>query len=267
MGQVFSSLRRAFRRYTVTADWVEVILLLIMGVLAVNTVSESAWLAIGAGALYFFFLCLKVWLTFGDRKATDQLKGDVLWGLFDLVNDRIFNCDSYIRFTLFRVDPSDHSYIIPWYRYEKASGTDPVDAAEKSSARYKRGEGHTGKAWASAGQNRFQMAILPTFSDRPSFKQHYCSTLGINESTVDKLSAYMLEVGLILSLAVTDTRGKLLGVLSIDCQWACKSYSPLEFIAPDGTSRTMTLQKLVVVAVLVHNVLRSFASSESRRRT
>jgi hypothetical protein len=75
----------------------------------------------------------------------------------------------------------------------------------------------------------------------------------------------MMKVGVIASCGITDTRGLFLGVVSIDCQWSWISYDPPKLAAPDGHDRSLLPEHLFGVALLVHNVLRSFEHSDARR--
>jgi hypothetical protein len=252
------NIRRFIERYGRAADLVEILLLAFACVLAINTLSESAWITITFGALYLAFLVIKIWLNLSERRAIDRLQGEVLWGLFDMMNDNIFGGNCHVRFTLFRIDPIRPTYIIPWYRYEKA-GHHPINAAQRSNARYRRGEGYTGRAWQEAGQNSFEFAFLPVFANRQQFEDYYVNSLGIEQSVVRDVSDYMTHTGVILSCGFSDTRGRFLGVLSIDLQWSLIQENPARFRDIDGAIREFSTNSLATIWMVTHNVLRSFA--------
>ncbi len=268
---------RRVRRYTNAADLLDVVLLGLAIGLAINATSVSAVVTAILGTLYLVVLVLKLSLTFRTRKAVDRLHGEVLWGLFDLFNEQLFGNDCYVRFTLFRVDPLDASFIVPWYRYERG-GSDAISDAERSFARYAKGEGFTGKAWQESGNNQFSLAVIDRkFSSRGDFERYYSQELRIDEELVKHLSEYMEHVGVILSAGFCDARGKFLGVVSIDLQWTSDSASDdgreddegeevdeIAFVAPDGEVRTLDFEKFATVAISLHNVLRSLAESERR---
>ena len=209
---------------------------------------------------YLVVLVVKFVKDWRVRRANDRLQGEVLWGIFDLLHSQCFGKSWPLRFTLFRIDPANSNYIVPWYRYEKGAGDHPINTAQKSRVRYRRGEGCTGKAWAKAG-NKFELTIMPTFASRRDFEAYYEDAMKISPRTVKAISNHMMPVGLILSCGFHDTRSRFLGVLSIDVQAKVKSYQPLVLQAEDGTEFAFEGRGLFTAVALVNNVLRSLAQA------
>jgi hypothetical protein len=183
------------------------------GVLAVNSYSHSRRITLIVGALYFLALALHTALTIMQRKAKDQVQGEVIWGLFHQINQEVFQNDHRTRFTLFRPAPLRPKEIVPWYRYQKGA-TDAIAEASRSRAHYHREEGLTGLAWAQPGDILY--SPFPAHSDRGSFERFYADKLGIRESVVRDLSAHMQDVETIFCYGFEDHRGKFIGVLSLD---------------------------------------------------
>ena len=262
---------RRFARWVGLVDILEVVLLALVCGLAINGTSVSAvWTAI-LGTSYLIFLVLKWYLMIDSRRATDRIQGEVMWGLFDLFNKQLFGDDCYVRITLFRPDPLSSKFIVPWYRYERG-GKDSIADAQRSHARYAKGEGRTGVAWEQAGDNTFSFALLGPFENRQQFEKRYTQELGISAKVTKRLSTYMEDTGVIISGGFCDTRGKFLGVVSIDLQWTAQpfdeqdevSVEEIKFFTKDEKQRTLDSNKFVTVAILVQSVLRSFTQVSSR---
>jgi len=250
---------RAIRRALRLRDTFDFLLLLLACGLAVNTKSESAVATAVFGTLYLVFLVVSVIVTIRERRTATSLEGEVLWGVFDLLYERVFK-DHRVRMTLFKVDPLNPRYIIPWFRYEPG-GAEITVAADRSRARYKKGEGHTGLAWESAARNEVQMAFFPAFPDRRSFEAFYCDQLGLDRATVARISDRMQSVGVILSCGFTDRRNKFLGVLSIDLDWQLVSENPPVFRDSRHNQRELKADAFYTIVVLVRTALRSLPAS------
>lgn len=247
-------------RYVSLSHVYEAVLLVVACLMAYNTTSESAALAACLCAIYMLVLVIKFVKDLNSHRANDRLQGEVVWGIFDLLQSRCLGRGLPLRFTLFRIDPANSDYIVPWYRFEKGAGDHPINTAQKSKVRYRKGEGCTGAAWAKAG-NKFELTIMPTFANRRDFEAYYEDTMRIDQKTVKAISDHMMSVGLILSCGFYDTRSRFLGVLSIDVQANVKSYTPLVLQAADGTDFAIEGRGLSTAVVLVHNVLRSLAQA------
>jgi hypothetical protein len=89
-------------------------------------------------------------------------------------------------------------------------------AEVNSCARYRSGEGSTGRAWDHTGKLIYKE--FPEFHNREAFTAYYANELKISHETIAGLSDYMLYVQAIYSYGFVDHRGNLLGIASIDVQ-------------------------------------------------
>lgn len=254
-------MRRWFLRYVSLLDVVELSTLLIAIALTWITL-ETQYAVFGAilGTLYIVFVVVKFYLTITSRRAKDALQGEVLWGLFDLLNREIFSHENRTRFTLFLCDKIDRRRIIPWYRYVKG-GSDAISEAENSNVAYRKGEGVTGRAWQQAGESELSLLLFPPFANKQELIAHYTTDLEVADTTAASISDYMIQVGAIFSIGYTDTRGKFLGVLSIDIQmplFLTEDDEALMFTGGDGSDIEIGTDHLLFIAESIRNVLRSF---------
>lgn len=205
-------------RYLRIRDFLQLLMAGATGGLAITTYSLHHEAVIILGGVYFVTLLLLSLQTIRGRAARDRVQADVLWGLFSHMNKEIFRDDSGTRFTLFIPSPLRRrsDYLVPWYRYRKGA-QDPITEAQKSKARYRRGEGFTGQAWEQAGSYLFY-GSFPFFPSRTEFEKYYKSKLEIEPDTVHEISDFMIKVRTIFTYGFTDSTGKLLGVLSLDMQ-------------------------------------------------
>jgi hypothetical protein len=167
-----------------------------------------------AAAGYVIFTIWRFGLVVRARGARDHAFREAVCQVFHWLYREMFASQADRRFTLFVIDPLDSESLIPKVRYSPGSRT--LMAEFKSSARYCRGEGSTGRAWEDPGSLLFNE--FPQFGSREEFEAYYVSRLKIQRDTVRGLSSYMVNVRGIYSYGFMDARGDLLGVLSIDVQ-------------------------------------------------
>lgn len=141
------------------------------------------------------------------RQIVVQQLRVVYEGLFDKTPDR--------RLTIF-VPNEIGDELVPWVRY--APGSLQPHAEIESKARYRKGEGFTGRAWEEPNTWLFQpLDGYPLDADREEFEKYYTRRLKIREDVVRKLSSYMERVHCIHSYGFADREG-FLAVLSVDIQ-------------------------------------------------
>lgn len=273
----WSRLRRKWRRYGRPRDFLPFLNALLAAALAINTYSTHPEITTVAGILYLLSLCLFYFITFRDRRAKDDVQGEVLWGLFSLINNEIFKGDHRTRFTLFKRDSDNSDLISPWYRYVKG-GRGPIEEAEKSNARYSKGEGVTGEAWAQGGRTVL-IQVFPQFENRERFEDFYINELGkspaghrsfqpILPQTVRALSAHMPKVRTMLCYAFLDSSERTLGVLSLDFEepLSLDDGGPPRFSSPYGETIVFDGPRLQLLLNSVQNVMESFDQAERRIR-
>lgn len=257
---------RIWRRdYFRARDILSLLATLLMGVVAALAYSRHPTLTVFLGTCYAIVVSTLFVLTALDRQARDRVQGEVLWGLFSLINKEIFNSDHRTRFTLFKQDSLRPDYITPWYRYFRG-GQGAIVEATASRARYRRGEGMTGRAWAEAGRSLL-LQVFPRFATREEFEGHYINVLGIEKTTVKDLSPYMQSVQTMFCYAFVGDGERTLGVLSLDFQAPFALHPQPSFPAlDDGHAITLDRERLNLLLGSVRNVLESFAKSERSRR-
>lgn len=262
MRRIAASCIRWVIRYARVSDIFELCLLIIgcaLGVVALE--KESTWV----GSLFAAYVCIAI-VKFGivawNRGAKDKLKAQVLWGLFDMLNEQVFAGSNSTRFTLFQRDALGRNSIVPWYRYQK-SGEDAITDASASQARYRRGEGLTGQSWNDAGEGEIVFASVPEFRDRREFEKYYAAHLGVTPDMVSRLSEYMEGVRAFFSVGYTDTRGRFLGVMSIDIQSPIVQDVENELLVLNNGEEEVEIRSehLHLLSDTVRNVLRSFSVS------
>lgn len=204
-----------FLRYVYPADVFQFAMAVAAGGLAINSLSVSREATYIFGSIYALSLLAHSGFLLSGRRSQDRLCGEIIWGLFHQLNERVFQGDHRTRFTLFRAAPLRPGEIIPWFRYQKG-GTDAVAEAKRSRAHYTRDEGATGRAWAQPGF-LFYMPFQP-FGTEQEFLRFYVDEMGIRSRVARRLSSYMRSVETIFTMGIVDSRGHLLGVLSLDFQ-------------------------------------------------
>lgn len=255
---------RLWRRdYIRAQDGLTLAAAILTGILATVTYSTHPQLTAILGTLYTMVVAGIVVITIRNRRAKDQIQGEVLWGLFALINKEVFKADHRTRFTLFRQDSFQRDYITPWYRYFKG-GLGPIEEASRSKARYRRGEGMTGKAWAEAGRSLLLVGF-PHFASREEFEAHYVNKLGISKDTVRDLTDHMMKVRTMFCYAFVGHGDRTLGVLSLDFEAPLVIQPRPSFPSPDDSHPILIdNSQLQLLLRSVHNVLESFAKSERR---
>lgn len=161
---------------------------------------------------FLMFTIWRFWITFKSRDAKIVLLAETAGGLFRFMNKTLFGDAHTTRFTLFQLSGGT---LRPVARYFKGC-TDVVQEAESSSCAYRIGEGITGSAWRSDGE-QFDIQTLPPFERRRTLMDaYYIDTLKIPKDVVRNISDYMVDVRAILSYPLRDSHGKSLGLISID---------------------------------------------------
>jgi hypothetical protein len=202
-------------RYVYPTDVLQFTMAVAAGGLAVNSISVSREATYIFGSIYVLALFAHFSFVLSGRRTQDRLCGEIIWGLFHQLNERVFQGDHRTRFTLFRAAPLRPGEIIPWFRYQKG-GTDAVAEARRSRAHYGRDEGATGRAWTQPGF-LFYTPFQP-FRTEQDFLRFYVDEMKIRPRIADRLSDYMRSVETIFTMGIVDSRGHLLGVLSLDFQ-------------------------------------------------
>jgi hypothetical protein len=250
-------------RYLEWRDVLPVIQAMLAVGLAVNGYSTRPVLSVVLGGSYACAALIYFSLGLRARRALDHGQGEVIWTLFACMNEQLFMGDHRTRFTLFIPAPGRPDYIIPWYRY-RDKGSGPILEAQRSCARYRRGEGETGKAWDQAG--RVLIRTFPAFQTRQEFKGHYIDVLKVDPAVVDDLSDYMIGVQTILSYGFVGNNRRLLGVLSLDLQAPMsKTVEGRHFFpTPEGDGQTeLDWSRMELLLRSVQMVLETFASGKT----
>ena len=237
-------------------DLLNLALLCFAGILAWVAYSTFPKVSEVVAIAYFLVVVLLAIDTYRDRAGKHHVQAEVLWGLFSLINDDVFKGDSRTRFTLFQRAPKKPDVIVPWYRYCRA-GHGPVFETRTSRARYRKGEGLTGRAWTEAGR-RVLYTPLPKFASRQAMEDYYVSPLGMDPDVVKHLSNFMVGVETILSYGFLGEGDRLLGVLSVDLQAPMsisEDGSCCSFPSPEGTKIVLDRDRLQVLLASVQRVL------------
>jgi hypothetical protein len=239
-------------RYVRFRDAAQLLMAGAAGLLAINTYSKNAVLTVAAGMTYFVLLLLSGVTVLRNRKARDHIQAEVLWELFHHMNNELFESSDTARFTFFNTTRfSREECLVPWYRYRKGA-QDPIEEANRSRAKYKRGEGITGQAWSKTG--RLLFGTYPAFATRQDFERHYIDVLGIDRETVQRLSGEMQHVRTIFCYGFTNGSGKLIGVLSLDLEDGLQVDPETNILKAEF----VTSQKMAVILRTIEAVLRSF---------
>ena len=215
-------LRSWFRLYFHLTDFLDLlanIALVVVVIERLNALSDVPQLPkpvlYSAGA-YVFLTIWRYARILRSRRERDREQRESVCHLFHWLYDEMFPTEPDRRFTLFVKDPLDPDYIIPKIRYRRGH-REPV---AKSRARYRSGEGATGRAWDHA--NKLIFTPLRKFANRDEFTAYYVNELKIPRKTVDNLSEYMVRVEGIYSYGFLDNKGDLVGIVSIDMQGDAK---------------------------------------------
>lgn len=255
--------RRWRRDYVRAQDGLNLIAALLMGALATLSYSTHPNATLLLGTVYGVVVLVIFTVTVRTRRARDQVQAEVLWGLFSLINKEVFKADHRTRFTLFRPDSLRSEYITPWYRYLKG-GRGPIEEALVSRARYKRGEGMTGRAWAECGRSLL-LQVFPKFSTREEFEDHYINQLKIAKATVKELSDHMIQVQTMFCYAFVADADRTLGVLSLDFEAPLTLHPQPSFPSPDDDHPIpLDHGHLRLLLGSVVHVLESFSKMERR---
>lgn len=105
--------------------------------------------------------------TVQSRRARDYEQRESVCQVFHWLYDEMFPSQPDRRFTLFVKDPLHPEYIVPKVRYRPGHREPNV----RSKARYRSGEGVTGRAWEHA--NKLIFTPFPKFSNRDEFTTYY----------------------------------------------------------------------------------------------
>ena len=175
---------------------------------------DKRFLILVLGPAWILVVIPRVVLLARRRRLAESTKRQTIVQVFRWIYEQVFGNTPGRRLTLFMLDPLDENEIVPKVRYQP--GSPQLRPERTSRARYRRGEGFTGEAWASTGDLIFRP--LPRFATRQEFRTYYIDQLKIRPTVVDGLSDYMERVESIYSYGFCDQGGALLGVLSIDVQ-------------------------------------------------
>jgi len=252
----YRSLLWVWRRFS-WRELLGVLLLLLAIILAMQGKNQKIVLPIVIAyclvALWRFFLSMRA------SESRYALQAQVVASLFDFINRELFSRSSFTRFTLFRQAPFRRSVIIPWYRF-KRGGNGPMRDAAASRAKYRKGEGITGRAWETPA-TKLAIQVLPEFPSRQILEAYYIGELGVSREHVADISSYMEKVRAIVSYAFLDHRDQFLGLMSLDIQNATVHPDEASIrIAPmDGNSAfTVNADELFRIVRVLGIVLDSF---------
>ncbi len=213
-GTLWYRARRFSRLYLRFSDVLEGVANLCLLIIALNTLSAAPVIGLLFGMVYVFATGWRYVLTLRRRRVRDATERKTVGQLLNWFYDQMFGRTPGRRLTLFAIDPLDPQYIIPRVRY--APGHADHNAERGSRARYRRGEGFTGRAWDKPGELMYE--LLPAFPNRTEFTRYYVEQLRMAPETVERISDYMVAVRGIYSYGFRDHEGHLLGIVSIDVQ-------------------------------------------------
>lgn len=271
MARAAAKIRTIWRwanRYLALTDLLDLALAIVAIALGAIAFDKFTGWAVALTTIYVVVVLVRFCAVVKDRVAKDHLEAEIFCGLFDLLNTHLFVSSNRTRFTLFKVDPKNKKTIVPWYRYEKA-GTGPISDVEPSKVRYERGEGLTGRSWKNAGRSKLVYADIPPFANRADFEHYYSQELGVKPETAKLISDYMMSVRTFLSIGYADTRGRFLGVLSVDMQFEITrdpKGKTLVFKDDDGFERRIDGQHIRLLSETVRSVLRSISCANGGLR-
>jgi hypothetical protein len=164
--------------------------------------------------VYCGLALLRAWLAIRNRETNNAIQAGVFAGLCDLINKDLFGASNRTRFTLFELAPRRTTHIIPRYRFNRG-GIGPVKEALLSRARYRRGEGATGRAWAKPATS-LAIQWIPPLSSKEVMKAYYVDYLRVSPDTAAAISDHMVNVRCIISYTFLDSNDQFLGLLSLD---------------------------------------------------
>lgn len=254
-------------RYFRWQDPFQILMFVAAGVLAVNSYTTEPEVSLAAGIVYLLSLAVYWFIVINSREARDYVQGEVVWDLFNQLNQQAFHDEDRTRFTLFKPAPLRRNEIIPWYRFEK-SGSNAIEEAHDSRVHYKRGEGYTGRAWAKP--NKLICGLLPHFDTREQMSDFYANSLEIRRSVVNEISEHMEQVQTVFSYGFVNHRNQLLGVLSLDVAAPLRQEEsnsgtlsfPTESSSDEDT--VVDTRRMRLILQLVRGVLESFNRVERR---
>lgn len=206
-------IKRWFFRYfyfTAALDGINSVVAITIAVLAYSEYPRTAY---ALGGLFVIILSSRIYLVVKRRRSRYYTEKKVIHDFFYYMNNKMFDGAAGHRFTLFIIDPVNSNFITPYVRFE-VGGTNAIEAAERSKARYLKGIGYTGMAWE---KTKFYLSHpFPDFNSREQFEDYYINILKIPKDIVEDISNYMVKVKHIFCYGLVDKRDQFLGVLSLD---------------------------------------------------
>jgi len=206
-------IRRWLVRYWRWSDLFAFLLTVLAGYLAWLSYSQNPTATTFATAIYVLAAIGRSVIVIRTRRARDYVQASIFWNLCDQICRNVFAGEKRIRVTLFERDRLRWGFIVPKYRYEPGA-SDPIEEADRSRARYKKGQGITGRAWSEPG--RIFLANFPSFATRDDFVNFYVNRVGIDREVVNDLSPYMQACQGMLAYGLDDSIHRFLGVVSMD---------------------------------------------------
>lgn len=175
--------------------------------------SEHPRLVYALGGSFVVILSSRVYFVVKRRRSRYYTEKKVIHDFFFYMNNKMFGGVAGHRFTLFVIDPVNSNFITPYVRFE-VGGTNGIEAAERSKARYIKGIGYAGMAWERT--KSYISHPFPDFNSRELFEDYYINTLKIPRDIVADLSNYMVKVKHMFCYGLVDKQDQFLGVLSLD---------------------------------------------------
>ena len=260
MSHFFRDVRIWFSRHIELADVLGALRLIVALLIAMLFWSQATAIAGALVTAYLVFVVSEVLARVFTRKLKYQEQADVIWGILASLNRQVFLNSEKTRFTLFRPDPLDPRFIIPWFRFRR-SGRNAIEEAKESVARYRRGEGETGRAWNKAGSNVIILTVMEEeFRDRSAMETYYIGKLDMPLERLGTISDYMIGVRAILSIPYNDSKERFLGILSIDISMPTKKSEEKFVLDNEGKSIWIDSDHLRLIAETFRAVLESLYS-------
>jgi hypothetical protein len=215
---------------------------------------------------YFVLALWRALLIVQSRESRHQAQGIIIQGLFDFINKELFGRSNRTRFTIFKRAPYRSAFIIPWWRF-RIGGKDAVQEADASQARYREGEGITGRVWAQPA-DELTLQVFPQFDSHAVMEAFYIDTFGVSREIAGSISDYMVQVRAIVSYAFLDGRDHFIGLLSLDIRDAevvlNRNERRIDIRTPDAALIVVDADKLFLLTRALGNVLESFQLAERR---
>ena len=150
-------------------------------------------------------------------------------------------------------------FIVPWYRFRRGA-QDVRKEADRSRARYRSGEGITGRAWANAARE-IEVQLLPAFASQQEMRAFYIDHLGVPQQAAEAVSDYMTGVRGIISYSFVGENDLFLGLLSLDIREAelkAGEGQTIAIVPENGEQCVVDADQLYLLLRAVGNVLDSF---------